>query len=161
MPAPICGSRPPRLRIRPSADDGQTTVLTIGLTAVVVALLLVLFAATSVLIQARKVQSLADGAALAGAEQLAFELGADPRVVLDPGSVQGSAGEYLAAVGAQEAVPGIGAVSSGVAGDGATVVVRIEARVSLVPPSGGWATGLFPATVPVSAEGSSRTVLTR
>lgn len=142
-------------------ERGEITVLTLGLSAIVVGLLLVILSATLVLIQARKVQSLADGAALAGAEQLAFQLDADPRVVLEPGSVQASVNEHLDAVGARESVPGLESVSAQVAGDGATVVVRARAQVTLVPSGAGWLADLIPASVPVSAEGSSRTVLTR
>ncbi|MDY6055083.1 pilus assembly protein TadG-related protein [Micrococcus sp.] len=145
---------------RPAAEEGQTTVLTVGLSAVLIALVLVLFAVTTVQIQARKVQSLADGAALAGAEELGFQLDAGPGVVLDPHAVQDSVTEHLAAVGARSAVPGLGDVRTAVAADGTTVDVRIEARVPLVP-TGGWLAGVIPVSVPVSAEGSSRTALTR
>lgn len=144
----------------PRGEAGQTTVLTIGLTAVVVALCIVLLAVTSVQVQARKVQSLADGAALAGAEELGFQLDRNPSVVLDPAAVEGSVQAHLQAVGARDLVPGLGAVEAGVAGDGTTVVVRVEARVSLVPPQGVFAS-VLPVTVAVEAEGSSRTALTR
>lgn len=151
----------PRLVLRAHDEDGQTTVLTIGLTAVVAVLVLVLLAATAVLVQARTVQSLVDGAALAGAEELAFQLDQDPRVVLDEGAVQSSVAAHLDAVGAQEAVPGLSEVSAHVAADGVTVVVRARASVSVVPPAAEWVRGIVPITVPVDAEGSSRTVLTR
>ena len=150
----------PRARDGLRAEHGQTTVLTIGLCAVLVALMLVMLAATSVAIQARRVQSLADGAALAGAEELGFRLGGDPAVVLSDGAVASSAAAYLDAVGAQRSVPGLGGMQAAVAGDGATVVVRLEAQVSLLPPGGAFA-GIVPATVPVQATGSSRTALTR
>lgn len=149
-----------RARTRLVDDRGQTTVLTVGLCAVLITLMLVMLAVTTVAIQARRLQSLADGAALAGAEELGFRLDENPTVVLSDDEVAASAGAYLSAVGGQESVPGLADMEAGVAGDGATVIVRLEAQVSLLP-AGGWFTGVVPATVPVQAEGSSRTALTR
>ena len=73
-----------RLTARLGHDDGQTTVLTVGLCAVLVALMLVMLAVTTVQLQHRRLQSLADSAAIAGAEELGFRLGEDPGVVLAP-----------------------------------------------------------------------------
>ena len=67
-----------RLTARLGHDDGQTTVLTVGLCAVLVALMLVMLAVTTVQLQHRRLQSLADSAAIAGAEELGFRLGEDP-----------------------------------------------------------------------------------
>ena len=72
------------LTARLGRDDGQTTVLTVGLCAVLVALMLVMLAVTTVQLQHRRLQSLADSAAIAGAEELGFRLGEDPGVVLAP-----------------------------------------------------------------------------
>ena len=53
-----------RLTARLGHDDGQTTVLTVGLCAVLVALMLVMLAVTTVQLQHRRLQSLADSAAI-------------------------------------------------------------------------------------------------
>ena len=147
-------------RRRLTDDRGQTTVLTIGLCSLLVALMLVMVAVTSVAVQARRVQSLADGAALAGAEELGFRLDTGPGILLTDADVAASADAYLTAVGAQDAVPGLGGMEAGVAEDGSTVVVRLQAQVSLLPPGGPFA-GILPASVAVEATGSSRTALTR
>ena len=89
------------LTARLGRDDGQTTVLTVGLCAVLVALMLVMLAVTTVQLQHRRLQSLADSAAIAGAEELGFRLGEDPGVVLSDDDVAASASAHLAAVGAQ------------------------------------------------------------
>ena len=150
------------MRARPAfrRDDGQTTVLTVGLCALLVALMLVMLAATTVQLQHRRLQSLADSAAIAGAEELGFRLGEDPGVVLSDGDVAASAQAHLAAVGAGRAVPGLGGMAAGVAEDGATVVVTLDARVDLLATAGPFA-GALPLSVPIQATGSSRTSLTR
>lgn len=150
------------MRPRPALrrDEGQTTVLTIGLCAVLIALMLVMLAATTVQLQHRRLQSLADSAALAGAEELGFRLGEDPGVVLADGDVAASARAHLTAVGAGQAVPGLGGMTAGVDDDGATVVVTLDARVDLLATAGPFA-GALPLSVPIEATGSSRTSLTR
>ena len=137
------------LTARLGHDDGQTTVLTVGLCAVLVALMLVMLAVTTVQLQHRRLQSLADSAAVAGAE----ELGSDD-------DVAASASAHLAAVGAQEAVPGLGGMNARVADDGTTVVVTLDARADLFAMTGPFA-GTLPLSVPLEATGSSRTSLAR
>ena len=144
-----------RLTARLGHDDGQTTVLTVGLCAVLVALMLVMLAVTTVQLQHRRLQSLADSAAIAGAEELGFRLGEDPGV-----DVAASASAHLAAVGAQEAVPGLGGMNARVADDGTTVVVTLDARADLFAMTGPFA-GTLPLSVPLEATGSSRTSLAR
>ncbi|WP_206496350.1 pilus assembly protein TadG-related protein [Micrococcus sp. KRD077] len=148
-----------RLTARLGHDDGQTTVLTVGLCAVLVALMLVMLAVTTVQLQHRRLQSLADSAAIAGAEELGFRLGEDPGVVLSD-DVAASASAHLAAVGAQEAVPGLGGMNARVAEDGSTVVVTLDARADLFAMTGPFA-GTLPLSVPLEATGSSRTSLAR
>lgn len=148
------------LTARLGRDDGQTTVLTVGLCAVLVALMLVMLAVTTVQLQHRRLQSLADSAAVAGAEELGFRLGEDPGVVLSDGDVAASASAHLAAVGAREAVPGLGGMSARVAEDGTTVVVSLDARADLFAMTGPFA-GTLPLSVPLEATGSSRTSLAR
>lgn len=141
-------------------DDGQTTVLTVGLCALLIGLMLVMLAATTVQLQHRRLQSLADGAALAGAEELGFRLGEDPGVVLADGDVAASAAAHLDAVDAASSVPGLGGMAAGVADDGATVTVRLDAEVDLLAAAGPFA-GMLPLSVPIQATGDSRTSLSR
>lgn len=54
-------------------DEGSTLVLTIGFAALALALILAVTAATSLLIERRRLFTVADGAALAAAEAFALE----------------------------------------------------------------------------------------
>ncbi|MET4099727.1 putative membrane protein [Agrococcus sp. UYP10] len=54
-------------------DDGSTLVLTVGFAALALALILAVTAATSLLIERRRLFTVADGAALAAAEAFALE----------------------------------------------------------------------------------------
>ncbi|KAA6433007.1 hypothetical protein FQ330_08600 [Agrococcus sediminis] len=54
-------------------DDGSTLVLTMGFAALALALILAVTAATSMLIERRRLFTVADGAALAAAEAFALE----------------------------------------------------------------------------------------
>lgn len=54
-------------------DDGSTLVLTIGFAALALALIVAVTAATSLLIERRRLFTVADGAALAAAEAFALE----------------------------------------------------------------------------------------
>lgn len=56
-----------------SEEDGSTLVLTIGFAALALALILAVAAATSLLIERRRLFTVADGAALAAAEAFALE----------------------------------------------------------------------------------------
>ena len=69
-----------RLTARLGHDDGQTTVLTVGLCAVLVALMLVMLAVTTVQLQHRRLQSLADSAAIAAVSYTHLTLPTTPYV---------------------------------------------------------------------------------
>lgn len=56
-----------------SEEDGSTLVLTIGFAALALALIIAVTAATSLLIERRRLFTVADGAALAAAEAFALE----------------------------------------------------------------------------------------
>ncbi|XNZ00769.1 pilus assembly protein TadG-related protein [Micrococcus luteus] len=148
------------MKRRLTADDGQTTPLVLGMTVIVLAIVMVMFAATVVTVQHRQLQSLADGAAASGAEAVAFALDSGPGFTLTDAEVRQAVDEHLAAVGATETVPGLSAVQARVAEDGTTVVVTLggTAEVLPLPPA---FDGILPAHVEISAEGSSRTSLQR
>lgn len=61
------------LRRLATEEDGSTLVLTIGCAALALALILAVTAATSLLIERRRLFTVADGAALAAAEAFALE----------------------------------------------------------------------------------------
>lgn len=151
-------SRP--LYSRLSADEGQTTPLVLGMSVIVLAMVMVMFAATWVTVQARQLQSLADGAAASGAEAVAFALDSGPGFVLADAEVRQAVDEHLAAVGAAERVPGLSGVQAHVAADRTTVVVTLAGTAEVLPLPAAFA-GVVPAQVPISAEGSSRTSLQR
>lgn len=148
------------MRTRLAAEDGQTTPLVIGMTVIVLALVMVMFAATWVNVQARQLQSLADGAAASGAEAVAFALDTGPGFVLTDAEVRHAVDEHLGAVGATETVPGLAGVHAEVAGDDTTVVVTLTGTAEVLPLPPAF-DGVLPARVPISAEGSSRTSLQR
>lgn len=88
-------------RLRRARDDeqGSTLLLTIGYGALALALILVVVAATSLLIERRRLFSLADGAALAGAEAFTLEQVARSGEVASPeladAAVHGGAETWL------------------------------------------------------------------
>jgi hypothetical protein len=87
-------------RVNLRDDDGSTMPLVAGFGALALALVLVAAAASSLYLERKQLFTLADGAALVGAE--AFDLGdvtvdADgPRVVLDPADVRRDVTTFLA-----------------------------------------------------------------
>jgi uncharacterized membrane protein len=100
VPAP-----PPRgLPLRPGSDNGSTLILTIFYGFLAMVLILIVVAATSLYLERKRLLTLADGAALAGAE--AFDLGAVRvagdgsgavlRPALASADVRAAAEEYLA-----------------------------------------------------------------
>lgn len=148
------------LHRRLAADDGQTTPLVIGMTVIVLAMVMVMFAATWVSVQARQLQSLADGAAASGAEAVAFALDSGPGLRLSDAEVRRSVDEHLTAVRATTTVPGLSGARVSVAEDGTTVVVTLTGTAEVLPLPAAFA-GVLPVQVPISAEGSSRTSLQR
>jgi uncharacterized membrane protein len=84
-------------------DDGSTLVLTIGFAALAVALILAVTAATSLLIERRRLFTVADGAALAAAEAFALEQvrfdGTSASPELADGAVDAAAARWAAAAG--------------------------------------------------------------
>lgn len=148
------------LRRRLAAEDGQTTPLVLGMAVIMAAMVLVLIAATAVTVQARQLQSLADGAAASGAEAVAFALDTGPGFVLTDAEVRQAVDEHLNAVGASRTVPGLSGVEAHVAEDGTTVVVTLVGTADVLPLPGVFS-GALPTSVPISAQGSSRTSLQR
>lgn len=145
-----------------AGEEGQTTVLMVGLCAVCLLLATVILAATTVNLEARRLLSVADGATLAAAdsftiaaEEGAAEQGGSPPVLDDATAAQAVAG-YLAAAGAHERFQGL-TVQSVTVGDGGRTV-DVELTATARPPVVNW---IVPEGVTVVATSSSRTALTR
>ncbi|MCR8671003.1 pilus assembly protein TadG-related protein [Agrococcus sp. HG114] len=110
-------------------EDGSTLVLTIGFAALALALILAVTAATSMLIERRRLFSVADGAALAAAEAFALEQvrfdGSDAAPELADEAVQQAAAHWASRAGTD---------LDGVRVDGASA----DARSATVTVSSAW-----------------------
>lgn len=86
-------------------EEGSTLVLTIGFAALALALVLAVAAATSMLVERRRLFTVADGAALAAAEAFALEQvrfdGASAAPELADAAVQEAAAAWAAAAAGQ------------------------------------------------------------
>lgn len=147
-------------RMRAAKDEGQTTVLVIGLSVICLLLATVILAVTTVNLEARKLLSAADGATMAAADSftMALEDGAESghAPVLDVASATGAVTGYLAAAGAHGRFEGLNVESVSVGDGGQTVEVELSATAR--PPVVNW---IVPEGVTVVAASSSRTALTR
>ncbi len=146
--------------IRRVGEEGQTTVLVVGLTVVCLLLATVILAVTTVNLEARKLLSAADGAAMAAADSftIAIEEGGDAGhapVLADADAAEAVAG-YLAAAGSHERFDGLVVESVSVGDGGQTVDVVLTATAH--PPIVNW---IVPDGIRVVATSSSRTALTR
>lgn len=115
-----------RIAARFRDDEGSTLILTIGLGALTLALILAVAAATSLYIERRQLFSLADGAALAAAESFALESvvveGGSAAPTLTDDAVAAVAAEYLTA--APTSLDSVQLVSAGT-DDGETATVTL------------------------------------
>lgn len=147
-------------RMSEAKDEGQTTVLVVGLSVVCLLLATVILAVTTVNLQARKLLSAADGATLAAADSftMAMEAGAEAgnAPVLDDAAAAAAVAGYLSAAGAHGRFEGLTVESVSVGDGGQTVDVVLSATAR--PPVVNW---IVPEGITVVAASSSRTALTR
>lgn len=148
-----------RLPIRPGGEKGSTLILTIFYGFLALLLILVVVAATSLYLERKRLLTLADGAALAGAE--AFDLGAmavtvdgsgaELRPSLSSAGVRTAVEEFLAATpdGRMEGLRVSGAAS--VDGQSATVSLSAYWRPPVLAV-------LLPAGVPLEVTAVARSV---
>ena len=148
-----------RLPVRPGVEDGSTLILTIFYGFLALLLILVVVAATSLYLERKRLLTLADGAALAGAE--AFDLGAMTvtadgagaglRPSLSSAGVRAAAEDYLAAAphGRMEGLSVSGAAS--VDGQSATVSLSAHWRPPVLAV-------LLPEGVPLAVTAVARSV---
>jgi len=103
-------TRRARLRRRVMRDDGSVLPLIFGFFAIALALVLVVTAATSLYLERSRLYTLADGAALAGADSFALDTAAvtadgEVRPQLDGERVRQAASEYLHVAAAGRRTP--------------------------------------------------------
>ncbi|GAA1760019.1 pilus assembly protein TadG-related protein [Kocuria aegyptia] len=141
-------------------DEGQVTILVIGFAVVLLLLTVVVMGVTAVYLGERKLQMLADNAALAAADTFVAldpgEGGAPPATVLDDDAVAGAAAAYLDTVRAWSGTPGLALATPTGSPDGRTAEVTLSAVVH--PPV---VNLLVPDGIPITATSEARAQLGR
>lgn len=126
----------PRRICGPDADRGSVMLLALGFIVICILAVAVVVDASVMFLRQRSLQSVADGAALAGAQAIDLEAyyrrGADYRIQLDPQQVQRAVQHYV-----RNASPS-GVSLESVELVGRTVIVRMRTEVR--PPFSGWLT---------------------
>ncbi|WP_136707988.1 pilus assembly protein TadG-related protein [Agromyces sp. H66] len=136
------------------ADDGSTLLLTIFYCALGLAIVLVVASATTLYLERKRLLTLADGAALAGAEAWRLDAvridGDRLTIELDDGDVRAAAAEYLGdAASGLDDVELVRAASDD--GRSATVTLRSVWRAPID-------TALVPVAVPIEVTVTARSV---
>ncbi len=135
------------------ADEGQTSVFTIGVTVVILLVALTISAIMSVTLQHRKLLSFADSAAQSAATAFTVADPADGTLTITEASARHEVQEYMRTIGAAEYFSDLNIESVHVEGD-TTVLVRLSATAH--PPVVNF---IVPAGIQVAAEGTARTRL--
>ena len=148
-------SGPGRLRKLHPNDDGTILILTMFFSALALLLILVVMAATSLHLERKRLFSLADGAALAGAESFDFAamtiIDGTARPELSPSAVHQAVQEYID--GASHArFEGL-AITQATTIDGASATVTLHAYWR--PPVVSW---ILPEGVPLDVTSIARSV---
>lgn len=148
-----------RIRNLGTEDEGSTLVLTIFYSALCLLVVLIVVAATSLYLERKRLFTLADGAALAGAEAFAIDASfqADGRVGvhLESADVAVAAADYLAAAPSSGSLGNVH-LESALTRDGQSATVTLSAWWR--PPM---LTLLIPAGLPLEVEATARSVLLR
>ncbi|WP_298251538.1 pilus assembly protein TadG-related protein [uncultured Arthrobacter sp.] len=148
----------------PQRDSGQVGVLIIGYLLISLLVVTVVLAVTAVYIEHKKLLSVADGAALAAADDYSIDVGGGggeggptaPLPVLQGAGVEQSAAGYLAATGADARFEQLSVDPATGAPDGRTARVVLTAVVR--PPI---INGLLPAGIRIAARADARAQLVR
>lgn len=140
-------------------ERGQTTMLVIAFATLIAVAIALVVDASAAFMQRQGLNSLADGAALYGADQGAVGVytGGLPETNLDQRRAQAHAavGEYLAQTGAHAKYPGIGyAVALDPARDTITVSLHAPLDLPLTVPGA-------PTATTVGAEGTAAVTIAR
>ena len=145
------------MRVVRREEVGQATVLIVGLAVVLAMAIAVVVDATAAFLQRQALATLADGAALAGADAGSRNepdlytdgLTGDRRLDLRQQVARAAVADHLRATGAHGEYPGLSYTVS-MADGGASVVVRVRAPLDLPLTFPG-----APETAPVSATASA------
>lgn len=125
---------------RRTRDEGQISVLIIGLFVIVAALILGAIDVTAAQLARMRLLDTADAIALDASdaldEQAAYEQGLPDRLVLTSGSVRAAAAEHLAHTTRPTGISDWGLGADTGTPDGATAVVTLSGRAEL--PMTGW-----------------------
>jgi hypothetical protein len=128
-----------RVRRRACDDCGQTSLLIVGFTAVVVMMVALVVDASAAYLQRQGLHSVADGAALAAADGVqgehVYTEGLADYAAVDPVAARPNAAAYLETVGAAERYPGL---RYDVTVERDSVVVRVRAPLDLPLTPPGW-----------------------
>lgn len=140
----------------PDPDQGQISILIIGMMLICLLALIVIMAITSVYLAERKLQAHADNAALAAADsfrglRIPDDGAGRPAAELTDASVSGAASSYLTEVGAEDDLDSLGIGAGTGTTDGRTAQVTLDAVAH--PPVVAW---IIPSGVPISATGDAR-----
>lgn len=125
-------------RARGAQEEGQVTLLGIGVTAFVLALVLVVAAASAVYLDLKHLAGTADLAAAAAGAQVDqdgyFRSGASPEAPLDDAGVESVVRDYVRSAPSRGSLVGVEVVSA-YTPDGAQVVVELRgySRLPFVP----------------------------
>jgi uncharacterized membrane protein len=156
LPATPCPRRPqPSTRAAVSDEQGTTLLIAIFLCALAIMIVLVVVASSSLYLERKRLFSLADGAALAGAEAWNLDAvtlgddGADLDLELQTAAVHDAVAEYLADAADADGVRLVAAVSDD--GRSATVTLRREWHAPI-------STDLLPLSVPIEVTATARSV---
>ena len=151
--------------VRAAGEEGRILVLAAGYVSIALLAVSGTLAATAVTTEARRLLSVADGAATAAADRYTVAQGPGQRgdegnggvgLVLTDAAVRAAALEYAGDTGAVERFDGFTVLSAGADPAGTTARIRLGATVH--PPIVGW---FVPAGIPISVESNARTILTR
>lgn len=134
-------------------EEGQSSVLFLGLFVIVLLMVTVMMGATAVNLEARKLLSTADGAATAAAQSA---VPTPTGVNLSSGQVSAAAAEHVEQVGADVRFSDLRVVAASAHDGGSTARVELASSVEL--PLVSW---ILPAEVTVAAESHARVSVNR
>lgn len=135
-------------------EEGQSTVLFLGMMVLVLSVVAVIVGATAVNLESRRLLAAADGAA--SAASLSATASGDARPTVSEGQALAAAEEYLYTSGAQERFDGVEITGVEVTDGGRTAHIELSTTAELPMVS-----AVLPAEVAVSAESHARVTLRR
>ncbi|GHD08798.1 hypothetical protein [Zhihengliuella salsuginis] len=132
-------------------ETGQSMILIIGYVVIALLAISAMLAATSVNLEARRLQSVADGVADAAANGAALGGGA---VRLSDSSVRARSETHLGRTNASARFQALNLAGARASADGGTAYVVLEAQVD--PPIVGW---FVPSGIPIRVEADARSAM--